>query len=91
MIKFLSCAKQELDKNKIFYFRAKISAGSKENKFCEILEDEERTVKINIKKPAKDGEANRAIGKFLGKTFDCEVKIISGARGNVKLIKLFRT
>jgi len=89
MIDFSARAKKELDANNVFYFRAKISAGSKENKFCEILADEEQTVKINIKKPAKDGEANREIEKFLRKKFGCEVKIVSGTRGAVKLIKLF--
>jgi uncharacterized protein (TIGR00251 family) len=90
MINFFSYAKKELEKNNVFYFRAKISAGSSENKFCEILEDEEKTVKIKIKKPAKDGEANREIEKILGKNFKCNVKIISGARGAIKLIKLYR-
>ncbi len=89
MINFLSRANRKLDENDIFYFRAKISAGSKENKFCEVLADEEQTVKIKIKKPAENGAANREIEKFLEKTFGCEVKIISGARSSVKLIKLF--
>ncbi len=85
---FLTATQQVLQKKGVVFLRVKISPNSSENKITEILDDEEHTVKIQIKAKPEQGKANAEITKFLGKLFQCECQIISGHRGSVKLLKL---
>ncbi len=86
---FVSNTNRELEKKGVSFFRVKISPNANENKINEVLDDEEHTVKIQIKAKPEQGKANTAIIKFLGKLFRCECQIISGNTGSVKLVKLF--
>ncbi len=86
---FRSMVLAELQHNGVFYFRAKVHPYSSSNKIVQIMDDEEHTVKINIKAIPEKGEANKAICQFLNKEFQCQCDIISGHRNGVKLIKLY--
>ncbi len=79
---------QELKTKQVSFFRVKISPNARENMITEILEDEEHTVKIQIKAKPEQGKANKEIVKFLGKLFGGNCEIISGHTGSVKLVRL---
>jgi uncharacterized protein len=85
---FLQTTIQRLEAENIVFLRVKISPNANENKITEIMEDEEKTVKVSIKAQPEKGKANKEIVKFLGKQFACECEIISGNTGSVKLVKL---
>lgn len=71
------------------YLRIKANPSAGKTEIKEILDDE--TIKINISAPAKKGEANQELIKFLAKNFCVKkgnVKIISGAGNKIKLIKI---
>jgi len=70
----------------IFYIKAQ--PNSSKNKIAKILGD---SLKINIKAPAVEGEANKELIKFLSKTFKVaksDIEILSGQKGKRKKIKL---
>ncbi len=85
---------QEVEKNLkekgIFYMRVKITPSAGKTEISEILEGEERTVKILVKAPAEKGKANSALCKFLEKKFECECEVASGHTERIKLIKLWK-
>jgi len=88
--KFVSNTTRELEVKGVSFFRTKISPNANENKINEILNDEEHTVKIQIKAKPEQGKANTEILKFFGKLFRCECQIIAGNTGSVKLVKVWR-
>ena len=82
--------KKLLEKKEI-YLKIKVNPGSQKNEVKNILEDE--TIKINISSQAEKGKANQELIKFLAKNFlvSCkEVKIISGAKERIKLLKIVK-
>ena len=77
------------NKNEI-YIRVKIYPKAKNNKIKEILDD--GTIKIDISVMPVNGKANIELIKFLSKEFDVlknNIKIISGFKSSVKLIKIY--
>jgi len=81
--------KKELNKSNEIYLKVKVKPGSGNNEITEIMADE--TIKIDIAaKPVKN-QANQELIKFLASEFKVSkdgVKIISGAKERVKLIKI---
>ncbi len=70
----------------IFYIKAQ--PNSSKNKIAGILGD---SLKINIKAPAVDGEANKELVKFLSKSFKIaknDIHFISGETSKRKKLKL---
>ncbi len=80
--------KQFKEKGEI-YLRVKVRPNVSENKIKEILEDS--TIKIDITAKPEKNKANNEVIKFLSKEFGVlknNVKIISGSKDKVKLIKI---
>ncbi|MEA3463985.1 MAG: DUF167 domain-containing protein [Patescibacteria group bacterium] len=85
----LSKFKDHLRKNNELYLKIKVCPGAVKTAIREIIGDE--TIKIDIAAPPIKGRANQELVKFLADEFAIEknnVKIISGERKRVKLIKL---
>ena len=72
------------------FLRVKVRPQSKVSGWQPELAD--GTAVINLKAAAVDGGANRELIKFLQKTFlTANIKIISGATGRLKLIKIWNS
>lgn len=83
--------KDLLTKKGEVYLRIKASPGSPRTKVTGILDDE--TIKIDVAAQAQKGKANKELIKYLAKEFMVnknDVKIISGARERLKLIKIIK-
>ena len=81
--------KKEFKKNNNIYLRIKVNPGAYKTEIKSIMND--KTIKINISKPAEKNKANEELIKFLAKEFEINqknVKIISGAGQRLKLIKI---
>ncbi len=84
---FLEKHKVELKKNGLIYLKIKVLPNANQTKFRELMSDD--TLKITIKAPPTDGKANQVLEKFLKKEFSAsEIKIISGQKDRIKLVKL---
>ena len=90
VLEFTAQITQRLKTDGVVFLRLKISPNSRQNEITEIMEDDEKTVKLSIKAQPEKGKANKAIVKFLGKTFSCECEIITGHTSSVKLVKLVK-
>ncbi len=80
-----------LNKGQELYLRIKVHPGADKNYIKEIMEDE--TVKIDVAAPPVRGKANLELIKFLARKFEVKkenVKIISGAKERIKLIKVIK-
>ncbi len=74
------------DSSVILFIKAQ--PNSSKNKIAGILGD---ALKINIKAPAVEGEANKELVKFLSKTFKVpksEILFVSGQTSKRKMVKL---
>ncbi len=83
--------KKEFKKNNSIYLRIKVNPGANKTEIKSIMDD--KTIKINISKPAKKNEANEELIKFLTKEFEINkknVKIISGAGHKLKIIRIIK-
>lgn len=83
---FLSILKEKREKNEAFYFRAKIISNADRTELIEVLNDEEKTVKIKVSAIPEKGKANKAIIHFFKKNYKLKAKILSGAQHTLKLI-----
>jgi len=75
-------------KNSFVIFYIKAQPNSSKNKIAGILGD---SLKINIKAPAVEGEANKELIKFLSKTFKIsksDIEFISGKTSKRKALKM---
>ena len=52
------------------------------------ITSEDKTVKINVKGRAENGEANLELIKFLSRKYGDDIKIISGKTSRKKLIRI---
>ncbi len=87
MEEFFKQIKVEIKEKGLVYLRIKVLPKANKTEFRELMEDE--TLKMGVKAPPVDGKANLVLGKFLKKEFEVsEVKVISGQRDRVKLVKL---
>lgn len=87
MQNYLDKIKAELQKKGFTYLKIKVLPKANQTEFRELMSDE--TLKIGIKAPPTDGKANKVLEKFLKKEFGVgEVRIISGEKDRVKLVKL---
>jgi len=71
------------------YLRIKVLPKSSKNEIVETLED--GTIKIRIKAAPEKGKANAELIKFLSKEYQVpkeKISIISGAKEQIKLIKI---
>ena len=85
----LSKKKIELGKGGKVLLKIKVKPGAPKTEFSSILVDGTR--KLSVAAPPEDGKANKALLKFLAKTFDVSVnnvKIISGNKNKIKLVKI---
>lgn len=85
----LSKKKIELGKGGKVLLKIKVKPGAPKTEFSSILAD--GTMKLSVAAPPEDGKANKALLKFLAKTFDVSVnnvKIISGNKNKIKLVKI---
>ncbi len=85
----LSRHKQLLKEKGELYLRIKARPGAIKSAVREITDDE--TVKMDIAAPPVKGKANKELVEFLAKNFAVSknnVKIISGAASQTKLIKI---
>lgn len=84
--------KEKLKTKDEVYLRIKIRSAMGKSEITGNLTDENgETIKINIGAPPIKGRANQELIKFLAKIFSIpkeNVKIISGAKDRVKLMKL---
>jgi len=83
--------KKEFKKNNNIYLRIKVNPGAYKTEIKSIMND--KTIKINISKPAEKNKANEELIKFLAKEFEINqknVKIISGLGQRLKLIKIIK-
>jgi uncharacterized protein (TIGR00251 family) len=81
--------KNRLNENGAIYIRFKVHPGTPKTEITEIMED--KTVKINVASPPIGGKANGELVRFIAKEFEVPlsaVKIISGAGGRIKLVKI---
>jgi uncharacterized protein (TIGR00251 family) len=79
----------ELVDKKEVYLRVKVRPNAGETALKEILAD--NTIKIDIAAPPKKGKANQELISYLADQFRIHkenVKIISGSREKIKLIKI---
>ncbi len=75
------------EKNSVILF-IKAQPNSSKNKIAGLLGD---SLKINIKAPPVEGEANKELIKFLSKTFKVpkgDIELISGQSGRRKSVRL---
>ncbi|MBA3047493.1 DUF167 domain-containing protein [Patescibacteria group bacterium] len=83
--------KKQLKNKKEVYLRVKARPNSAKSEIGELMSDE--TVKINIAALPVKGKANQELIKFLAREFEVDknnIKIISGARERIKLVKILR-
>ncbi len=81
--------KQQLEKSGEIYLRVKIRPGANKTQIKEIMNDD--TIKIDVAAPPIKGKANQELIKFLAQELDVSqknVKIISGFKEKIKLIKI---
>lgn len=86
----LSKKKIELGKGGKVLLKIKVKPGAPKTEFSSILVDGTRKLSVAAP-PPEDGKANKALLKFLAKTFDVSVnnvKIISGNKNKIKLVKI---
>ena len=87
MTDFLSEISNQLSKKSPLYLKVKVLPKSAKNEIVDQMED--GTYKIRIKALATEGKANAELARFLKKELGAnEVKIISGQKERVKLIRL---
>ncbi|MFH1427606.1 MAG: DUF167 domain-containing protein [Patescibacteria group bacterium] len=82
---------KELNKKKEIYLEVKVRPNANITGIKEIMDN--RTVKIDIAAPPIKDKANQELIKYLAKEFGViknNVKIISGSKEKVKLIKLVK-
>jgi uncharacterized protein (TIGR00251 family) len=53
-------------------------------------DDARAAVKVNIKAPAEDNKANIEVVKFFRKLLGREIKILSGLKGKIKILKVIK-
>jgi len=85
MIKYI----EKLNKEKEIYLNIKVRPEAAKTILKEIMTDE--TLKIDISAPPERNKANQELIKFLANTFSVNknnVKIISGKKEKIKLIKI---
>ncbi len=86
--------KEKLKNKGEIYLRIKARPAMGKSEITGIITDENgETIKINIGAPPVKGKANQELIKFLAKVFATRkgnVKIISGAKDRIKLIKIIR-
>lgn len=85
---FLIILKQELKSKGCFYFRVKIISKTDKTEFIDVLDDEEKTIKLKVSAVPEKEKANKAIIRFFKKEYRLKAQIISGSHHNFKLIKL---
>jgi hypothetical protein len=51
-------------------------------------DESRKAVKVNIKAPAEDNKANIEVIKFFRKLLSREIKIISGLKNKIKILKI---
>jgi uncharacterized protein len=51
-------------------------------------DDARGAVKVNIKAPAEDNKANAEVVKFFRKLLGIEIRIISGLKNKIKILKV---
>jgi len=81
--------KTQLESKDEIYLKVKVHSGAGKTDIIDIMED--NTIKIDIVALPIKGRANHELIKFLAKKFEVNknnVKIISGIRDKVKLIKI---
>jgi len=81
--------KKELVNKREIYLRIKVNSSAGKAQVKEVMSD--NTVKIDVAKPPIRGKANQELVKFLAREFKVSkenVKIISGARERIKLIRI---
>lgn len=86
---YIENKKAELNQSGLLYLKIKVIPKANQTEFRELMGDE--TLKIAVKAPPTDGKANKVLEKILKKTFEAsEVKIISGQKDRIKLVKLIK-
>jgi len=73
------------------YLRVKVIPKSPKTELVEVMDDEEKTLKIRIKAVPEKGKANAELIKFLSREMRVpkeNIKIISGKTDHLKLIKI---
>ncbi|MFA7685671.1 MAG: DUF167 domain-containing protein [Candidatus Gracilibacteria bacterium] len=79
----------EIPKNR--YFRVKVIPKSPKTELVEIMEDEEKTLKIRVKAAPEKGKANAELIKFLSREMNIpkeNISIVSGKTDHLKLLKI---
>jgi len=82
---------KKLDEEGEIYLKIKVRPGASKNELKDILDDD--TLKIDISAQPLKGKANQELILFLSKEFYIRkknIKIISGAKDKIKLIKLIK-
>ena len=83
--------KRKLKNKNEVYLRIKATPGVSKTRIRNILSEEEETIKIDIAAAPSNGKANLELVKFLAKEFlvsKNNVKIISGSKNKIKLVKI---
>ena len=84
---FLKKGRLELEDSGKLYLKIKVLPKANKTEFRDLMSD--KTLKVAIQAPPTDGKANRVLEIFLRKNFFAsEVKIISGQKERMKLVKL---
>lgn len=86
--------KEKLKNKGEIYLRIKVRSAMGKSEITGIITDENgETIKINIGAPPVKGKANQELVRFLANFFETRkenVKIISGLKNKVKLVKLVK-
>jgi hypothetical protein len=73
------------------YLRIKVIPKSPKTEAVEIMEDEEKTIKIRVKAVPEKGKANAELIRFLSKELSvprANIVIISGKTDHIKLLRI---
>lgn len=79
---------QRLQSHKTLYLRIKVIPKADKTNFVEILNDQDKTVKIKVNAIPEKNKANKTLLKFLEKTISCQAELIHGHTSNIKLVRL---
>jgi uncharacterized protein (TIGR00251 family) len=80
----------QLEQNGFFTFQAKITPSAPKTKFLRVMSCTDVLVKIAVSAPPEKGKANTELIRFLSKYYNCQVQILRGETGSMKLIRLIR-
>jgi uncharacterized protein len=88
---FFLLYQKELEEKNSLIINCKVKAGASNNEIVGFLD--ERTIKLNIKKPALNNQANLELIKYLKKILSpakVEIKILKGKTNSLKTLKIIK-